>query len=94
MTALGLQRSAAERIVCAVVAAELRRQRGTDHPDAAKGVWATSTPIGDNGLGLDSMERLGVLGALAEAFDLDDSGLGDDPPQTVGCLGRLGDAGA
>ena len=84
MTELGLQHSAARRIVCAVVAAELRRQRGTDHSDTAKGDWPTSTPIGDHGLGLDSMEQLGALGALAEAFDLDDSLLSDDPPQTVG----------
>lgn len=84
MTELGLQRSAVHRIACAVVAAELRRQRGTDHPGAAKGEWSTSTPIGDYGLNLDSMEQLGALGALAEAFDLDDSLLSDDPPQTVG----------
>ena len=55
-----------------------------DHPDAAKDEWALSTPIGDNGLGLDSMEQLGALGALAEAFDLDDSLLSDTPPQSVG----------
>ena len=84
MTKHRLQRSAVHRIVCAVVAAEFRRQRGTDHPDAAKGDWPASTPISDNGLGLDSMEQLGALGALAEAFDLDDSLLSDDPPQTVG----------
>jgi 4-coumarate--CoA ligase (photoactive yellow protein activation family) len=77
-------RSAVHRIVCAVVAAEFRRQRGTDHPDAAKGDWPASTPISDNGLELDSMEQLGALGALAEAFDLDDSLLSNDPPQTVG----------
>jgi len=77
-------RSAVHRIVCAVVAAEFRRQRGTDHPDAAKGDWPASTPIGDNGLGLDSVEQLGALGALAVAFDLDDSLLSDDPPQMVG----------
>jgi 4-coumarate--CoA ligase (photoactive yellow protein activation family) len=84
VTELGLQRSAVHRIACAVVAAELRRQRGVNHPDLAKEEWATSTPIGDNGLGLDSMEQLGALGALAEAFDLDDSLLSNDPPQTVG----------
>jgi len=78
-----LQRSAVHRIVCAVAASELRRQRGTDHP-GAKYEWPASTPIGNNGLGLDSMEQLGALGALAEAFDLDDSLLSDDPPQTVG----------
>ena len=83
MTGHRLQRSAVHRIVCAVVAAELRRQRGTDHTSTAKGEWPTSTPIGDNGLGLDSMEQLGALGALAEAFDLDDSLLNEDLPQTI-----------
>lgn len=83
MTKHRLQRFAVHRIVCAVVAAEFRRQRGSDHPDAAKGVWPASTPISDNGLELDSMEQLGALGALAEAFDLDDSLLSDDRPQTV-----------
>ena len=84
MTEDRLQRSAVHRIVCAVVAAELRRQRGTDHPAAAKMEWPSSTLIGDDGLGLDSMEQLGALGALAKAFDLDDSLLSDDPPRTVG----------
>lgn len=84
MTEDRLQRSAVHRIVCAVVAAELRRQRGTDHPAAAKMEWPSSTLIGDDGLGLDSMEQLGALGALAEAFNLDDSLLSDDPPRTVG----------
>ncbi|RZL76920.1 MAG: hypothetical protein EOP66_09570, partial [Sphingomonas sp.] len=50
----------------------------------AKGDWPTSTPIGDQGLGLDSMEQLGALGALAEAFGLDDSVLSAAPPQMVG----------
>ena len=84
MTELRLQRSAVHRIACAVVASELRRQRGVHYPDVLKDEWATSTPIGDSGLGLDSMEQLGALGALAEAFNLDDSLLSDDPPQTVG----------
>ena len=83
MTKHRLQRSAVHRIVRAVAASELRRQRGTDHP-GAKYEWPASTPIGDNGLGLDSVEQLGALGALAVAFDLDDSLLSDDPPQTVG----------
>lgn len=84
MTKHRLQRSAVHRIVCAAVAAEFRSQRGTNHPDAAKGDWPAPTPIGDNGLELDSMGQLGALGALAEAFNLDDSLLSDDPPQTVG----------
>ncbi|RZM28104.1 MAG: hypothetical protein EOP67_39960, partial [Sphingomonas sp.] len=46
--------------------------------------WPETTPIGEDGLGLDSIEQLGALGALAEAFDLDDSLLGREPPQVVG----------
>lgn len=84
MTKHRLQRSAVHRIICGVVAAELRRQRGTNHSGAAEGEWPTSMQIGDNGLGLDSIEQLGALSALAEAFDLDDSLLSDTPPQTVG----------
>ncbi|RMB39156.1 4-coumarate--CoA ligase [Sphingomonas sp. PP-F2F-G114-C0414] len=80
----GLQRAAAHRIVCAVVAAELRRLRDSDSRPTAPEDWLDSTPINDAGLGLDSMEQLGALGALAEAFDLDDSVLSDDPPRTVG----------
>ncbi len=79
-----LQRAAAHRIACAVVAAELHRLRETEAQPTAPGEWLDSTPIGDDGLGLDSMEQLGALGALAEAFDLDDSVLSDDPPRTVG----------
>lgn len=84
MTMPKLQRAAAHRIACAVVAGEVRRLRDTPHPDAPKGDWPDSTQIGDEGLGLDSIEQLGALGALAEAFDLDDSLLSDDPPRTVG----------
>ena len=79
-----VQRTAVHRIACAVVAAELRRLRDTDGRNAIKGDWPEAMPIGDEGLGLDSIEQLGALGALAEAFDLDDSVLSDDPPQTVG----------
>ncbi|MEG3084310.1 acyl-CoA synthetase [Sphingomonas sp. PB2P12] len=84
-----LQRPAAHRIACAVVAAELRRLRDTDDRHAAPrtlacGDWLDSTPIADDGLGLDSMEQLGALGALAETFDLDDSVLSHEPPRTVG----------
>ncbi len=84
MTPRVLPRAAVHRIACAVVAAEVRRLREIDHPTAAKGDWPDSMPIGDEGLGLDSIEQLGALGALAETFDLDDSLLSDDLPQTVG----------
>ncbi|MGU3391534.1 AMP-binding protein [Sphingomonas sp. M1A8_2b] len=79
-----MQRTAAHRIACATVAAELRRLRDTDRRPTTSSDWLDSTPIGEDGLGLDSMEQLGALGALAETFDLDDSVLSDDPPQTVG----------
>jgi hypothetical protein len=71
------QRSAVHRIACAVVAAELRRQRGAHHPDAAKGNWPSSTLIGDGRMGLGPIEQLGALGVLAETFVLDDSVFGD-----------------
>ncbi len=41
-------------------------------------------PLGDDGLGLDSLERLGALGALGETFGVDDTLLGEEPPQRVG----------
>ncbi|WP_076070760.1 AMP-binding protein [Sphingomonas montana] len=84
MTPPILQRPAVHRIACAVVAAELRRLRDTNQLGMIGDDWLDPTPIGDDGLGLDSLEQLGALGALAEAFDLDDSVLGDDPPRTVG----------
>ncbi len=83
MTTASLPRSAARRIACAVVMAELRRLRDDVIPPPA-GDWPDAVPIGDEGLGLDSVEQLGALGALAETFDLDDSLLGRDPPRVVG----------
>ena len=58
--------------------------RDGGQPDLATGEWPEAMPIGDEGLGLDSLEQLGALGALAEAFGLDDSLLGNQPPRTVG----------
>lgn len=75
-------REAMHRIACAVVAAEMRRLRGGDLPMPPP--WASTTAIADEGLGLDSLERLAALGALAEAFELDDAMLGLEPPGTVG----------
>ena len=80
-----LSRPAVRRIACAVVAAEVRRLRDDGAvPPMPSGDWPDTMPIGDEGLGLDSMEQLGALGALAETFDLDDSLLGADPPAVVG----------
>jgi 4-coumarate--CoA ligase (photoactive yellow protein activation family) len=84
VTRSGLSRAAVHRIACAVVAAEMTRLLDPAPPAATRGDWPDTMPIGDEGLGLDSMEQLGALGALAEAFDLDDDTLGDGPPQTVG----------
>lgn len=75
-------REAMHRIACALVAAEVRRLRGGDLPLPPP--WADGTAIADEGLGLDSLERLAAMGALAEAFELDDAMLGDEPPGTVG----------
>lgn len=75
-------RTVLRRIACAVVAAEVRRQRGRDLPMPHD--WPDTTAIGDEGLGLDSLEQMGALGALAEAFDLDEASLSKEPPQAVG----------
>ncbi len=84
MSDVVLHRSAAHRIVCAVVAAEVERVRESQLPQTAGSDWSEDMPIGDDGLGLDSMERLGALGALAETFGLDDGPLGPEPPRRVG----------
>ncbi|MEG3163400.1 class I adenylate-forming enzyme family protein [Sphingomonas sp. PB2P19] len=82
--ALMLQRSAVHRVACAVVAAEVRRIRETELPEALRYDWPDAVPIGATGLGLDSLEQLGAVGALAETFDLDDGMLGAERAQTVG----------
>ena len=80
----GLRRSAAHRIACAVVAAEVRRLRDGDAARLPALDWPEDMPIGDEGLGLDSIEQLGALGALAETFGLDNDRLGTEPPARVG----------
>lgn len=77
-----VQRPALNRIVTAVIAAEIRRVRHADLPGSRD--WADETPIGEEGLGLDSLERLGALGALAEVFGLDDATLPTQPARCVG----------
>lgn len=84
MNATRLQRTAAHRIACAVVATEVSRIRETSMPPSVDGVWVEETRIDEAGLGLDSLEQLGALGALAETFDLDDSLLNETPPTCVG----------
>ena len=83
MNGTGLHRTAAHRIACAIVATEVRRIRETAMPPSVDGVWSEATQIGEDGLGLDSLEQLGALGALAEMFDLDDSLLNETPPARV-----------
>ena len=79
-----LPRSAAHQIACAVVMVEVGRLRERHHPVLPPGTWPEALPIGDDGLGLDSLEQLGALGALAEMFGLDDRLLGTQPPRSVG----------
>lgn len=78
-----LPRSAAHRIACAVVTAEIRRLRDGDLSRLPAVDWSEDMPIGDEGLGLDSIEQLGALGALAEMFGLADGLLGAEPPGRV-----------
>jgi 4-coumarate--CoA ligase len=79
-----LPRSAAHGITCAVITAEVGRLRERDHLILPLGTWPEALPIGEDGLGLDSLEQLGALGALAEMFGLDDRLLGTEPPRSVG----------
>ncbi|KQU55645.1 hypothetical protein ASG67_05760 [Sphingomonas sp. Leaf339] len=81
---LPLCRTAARRMACAIVAAEVRRLRAIEPPLPHSYDWSETLPIGDEGLGLDSIEQLGAIGALAETFGLDDGLLGPEPPRLVG----------
>ena len=83
MTGRPLGRSALRRIAGAVVAAEVSRLRPAGTAGLVSGPWPDATAIGDGGLGLDSLEQLGALGALAECFGLDEAGLGPNRPATV-----------
>ncbi len=79
-----LSRAAVHRIACAVVASELRRWRTAGAAPTDRDTWPEALPIGEDGLGLDSIEQLVALGALAETFGLEDSDLGREPPARVG----------
>ncbi|NYD91248.1 AMP-binding protein [Sphingomonas melonis] len=79
-----LPRTAVHRIACAIVAAEVRRLRASGQPAPRTDDWPDALPIGEQGLGLDSLEQLGALGALAETFGLDDAALPEESPQSVG----------
>lgn len=67
-----------------MVIAEIGRLRDSALLPSISGDWPEAMPIGDEGIGLDSLEQLGALGALAEVFDLDDGILGEESPRTVG----------
>jgi 4-coumarate--CoA ligase (photoactive yellow protein activation family) len=84
VTKSGLSRSAVHRIACAVTAAEVQRLRDTASSWRAPDELSDDMLLGDEGLGLDSLKQLGVLGAMAETFGLDDTGLGEQTPQEVG----------
>jgi 4-coumarate--CoA ligase (photoactive yellow protein activation family) len=84
VTERSLQRLAAHRIACAVTAAEIARLRDGSPSWRAVDEWSEDMLIGEEGLGLDSLEQLGALGALAETFGLDDAPLGKRAPQKVG----------
>lgn len=84
MSAHAFSRDAARRIVAAAVAAEIARLRDPALAPVGAGDWLDALPLGDAGLGLDSIERIGALGALAETFDLDDAALPAETPQYVG----------
>ena len=71
------------RIACAVTAVEVQRLRDGSLSSRLPGEWPEDMLIGDEGLGLDSLEQLGALGALAETFGLDDTSLAKQAPQKV-----------
>ena len=71
------------RIACAVTAVEVQRLRDGSLSSRLPGEWPENMLIGDEGLGLDSLEQLGALGALAETFGLDDTSLAERAPQKV-----------
>jgi 4-coumarate--CoA ligase len=78
-----LHPAAIARIVQAVVRAEVVRLRGARAHALPSGCWATDVPLGDDGLGIDSLEVFGILAALAEMFDLDAAALTDEPPRRL-----------
>nr|WP_306455765.1 AMP-binding protein [Sphingomonas melonis] len=81
-----LHPAAIARIVQAVVRAEIVRLRGGREDALPSGSWATDMPLGDGGLGLDSLAFFGILAALAEMFDLDAATLTEQPPEQISDL--------
>jgi 4-coumarate--CoA ligase (photoactive yellow protein activation family) len=79
-------RTAYRYITCAAVAAEVARLRGAGAPTLPLGAWPEDMTLGDDGLGVDSLERLGIVAALAETFDLNAATLNAKQPERVGDL--------
>lgn len=70
------QPSALARFIADLVVSETAHLR----PGAAAlpaGPWPLDTPLGEDGLGLDSLERMSVAAALSEALHLHESGVED-----------------
>ncbi len=72
------------RLVRAFVGEEVRRQRGPGGIPLPPGEWSAGMPIGKGGLGLDSLEQMGALAALTEAFAVDPARLAPASPGTIG----------
>lgn len=67
---------ALERFVGDLVADELRLLR-PGGADLAPRPWPPAMSLGEDGLGMDSLERLSVASALSEALHLHESGIED-----------------
>lgn len=81
----GYRTKALTCLVQGAVATEVARLRGPGSVPLPAGRWSGTTPLGDGGLGIDSLEMLGILAALADLFGLDATTLTEQPS------GRLGD---
>lgn len=77
-------RAILRRLACAFVRAEATRLRGSVGRRLPPGDWSDEMELGERGLDLDSLERLGALGALAQAFRVRDEALPIEPPTRVG----------
>ncbi len=72
-----LSKNAIQRLVLDLLAEELSLSRGRSPLDLGAANWSAATRIGDDGLGLDSLERLNVSSALNEFFHLHEYGAED-----------------
>lgn len=67
------------RLVCSLVAGELDALRAGGFERAERLRWDRSTPLGASGVGVDSLELIGVATAISDFFNL----------HTLGCEDRL-----